>query len=618
VTKASRTESQVGRWVALVVFLVALTIRLLWITVPLNTDETLWVRRAPAFYGAMLDGNPADTFLKHHPGVPGMWVTGAGIIARYELRDWLPADRLMEQHDTLRAYLRAVETDQALPLGTYVAARVAAALVTSAAVAGFYVLSRRLFSAQVALLATIFLLFEPFFVAYQRSITTDAFQTNFTWLSFLAFLLYLDGLNGSRKDRGWLVFSGVMFGLAVMSKVSAVMSGPAFLIVAVYCSVRGGRKPTALIADLGLWGLSAMVTAFLLWPALQADLPGTIAAWRTGLEEEVDGHLQFFFDAITRNPGPAYYPVVLLFRLSPLLLVSSALGVIALIRPAWRKYVPDPQALWAVVLFIVVVIVSITAFASKIDRYIQPLLPGLALLAGAGIWAAVGRWHARNADRGAPRLAPVALVVLACQLAVAAVSLPYYLTYFNPLLGGARVAQKVMMIGNGELMDRAGAWAKENAPQTKIASWMPDVLSSYYGGPVLRVLRELDREYWSLVEANYVVLYIKQMQRDVPAAVTQYFRPQRPVYTVARNGVEYATVYPGPSVLPDDAALLQDAERLDFGGSAQLVGRQLETPLVAAGEDAGITVYWQPTGPFEEPDTRVLMRVVDAHGRVWG
>ena len=576
--ESGQTAPPWGRWIALVVFLVALTTRLLWITVPINTDETLWVRRAPAFYRAVLDGRPADTFQKHHPGVPGMWVTGAGIIARYQLRSLLPGDRLTAQHDDLRAYLRAVELDRALPLGTYAAARAAAALVTSASVLGIFLLSRRLFGAQIAILAAIFLLFEPFFVAYQRFITTDAFQINFTWLSFLTFLLCYDGVSEPQRRRTWLLFSGVLFGLAVMSKVSAVISAPAFLLVAGIGTLRSNRKPPVLIADLALWGLAAVVTAFLVWPALRADPLGTIAAWRSGLEDEVDGHLQFFLGDVTYDPGPAYYPVVLLLRLSPLLLAGSVLGVIALVNPAWRKHTPNPQALWANTLLIAVVIAGITLVPSKIDRYILPLLPGLALLAGAGILAAVCRWYERRPGRAAPRFAPVALAALVCQLTIMLPSFPYYVTYFNPFLGGAHTAQKAVMIGNGELMDRAGAWAQANLPQTRIVSWLPDILSSYYGETTLGVLDGTDREYGSLVEANYVMLYINQMQRNVPAAVTQYFGPQQPVHTSVRNGVNYVTVYPGPSVLPDDAALLPKAERFDFGGSVQLVGRQLDTP----------------------------------------
>ena len=95
-----------------------------------------------------------------------------------------------------------------------------------------YLLSRKVYGASVALTAAVILLFEPFFVAYQRSITTDANQTNFMWISFLALLVYAGIWNTKnakgREDRearrsrsnadgamtiGWLLVSGLFFGL---------------------------------------------------------------------------------------------------------------------------------------------------------------------------------------------------------------------------------------------------------------------------------------------------------------------------------------------------------------------------------------------------------------------
>ncbi len=38
---------------------------------------------------------------------------------------------------------------------------------------------------------------------------------------------------------------------------------------------------------------------------------------------------------------------------------------------------------------------------------------------------------------------------------------PYYLSYYNPLLGGGAVAQRTLLIGWGEGMDQAGAWLRE-------------------------------------------------------------------------------------------------------------------------------------------------------------
>jgi hypothetical protein len=80
-----------------VVFAVALLMRLLWISVPLNVDEGLWMRRGPAFLQAVLQGNPAATYQRHHPGVTNMWLIGGAVASRYLLRDVMPAGDLARQ-----------------------------------------------------------------------------------------------------------------------------------------------------------------------------------------------------------------------------------------------------------------------------------------------------------------------------------------------------------------------------------------------------------------------------------------------------------------------------------------------------------------------------------------
>ncbi len=144
-------EGSTRTWrVAIVVFLIALATRLLWISVPINIDEAVWIRRGPSFYTALLTGDPAGTYLKHHPGVTNMWIIGAGLAARYGLRGLLPSDALIAHSATLLDYLRAVATAPVTPLSAYAAARWASAFVTAASLAGLYLLALRVFGPRVA------------------------------------------------------------------------------------------------------------------------------------------------------------------------------------------------------------------------------------------------------------------------------------------------------------------------------------------------------------------------------------------------------------------------------------------------------------------------------------
>jgi len=647
-----RSLASLAGWV-IGVFAIALATRLLWVTVPLNPDEGLWMRRGPAFLQAVLQGQPSATYQRHHPGVTNMWLIGGAVGSRYLLRDLVPSDDLarqtapeLQQHfANLPDYLAAVARLQVMPLELFVQARILAALVTAACMAGFYALSRRLFGATVAAIAVVVLLFEPFYLGYQRFLTTDANQTNFTWLALLSFLVYLRAVSGGQSGVlsgvprpwwGWSLLSGVFFGLALLSKVSAVLSLPAFGLAVVWWTWRSKARATRLrlLGGVLLWALVVIAVAILLWPALRADLPGTVARMFDALGGEVGGHPQFFLGRSVDSPGFAFYGVVLVYRLSPLLLLGSILGLISLIHPPLRRHLREPISLTVIVLNLVIVLIAVSSVASKLDRYIIPLVPGLALLAASGISAAVSRMDEIRAGEKPGTTRSVAaltlasrrrpgvllIVILAVQLATLLPHVPYYVTYFNPLAGGPAAAQRLLMVGNGELLDQAAAWLRRQVPSgdARVATWYADSLGPYYGGPTIG-LDERARylpQIWRL--ANYVVLYINNTQRNFPSRLVEYFDPQRPVFEAKAHGVSYVRVYPGPSV--DDAGLAKVANRvdLDFQGNARLVGYDLETPEVPAGQAGTLALYWQALEAFPAGDFTVHLGVTDTDGNMWG
>jgi 4-amino-4-deoxy-L-arabinose transferase-like glycosyltransferase len=652
------------RW-TIVVFAVALLMRLLWISVPLNVDEGLWMRRGPAFLQAVLQGNPAATYQRHHPGVTNMWLIGGAVASRYLLRDVMPAGDLARQtapelqqdFASLPDYLAAVAALPAVPLELFVQARILAALVTAACTAGLYALSRRLFGATVAGIAATILLLEPFYLGYQRFLTTDANQTNFTWLALLALLIFLRAVTGGQSGApgevprplrgggprswwGWSLLSGAFFGLALLSKVSAVLSLPAFGAAIVWWMWTSKARTTRLrlLSGVLLWTLAAIATAVLLWPALRVDPLGTAARMFDDLGGEVGGHPQFFLGHSVENPGFAFYAVVLVYRLSPLLLLGSILGLISLAYQPLRRHLREPVGLTVIALDLAFVLVGVSIMASKLDRYIVPLVPGLALLTASGISAAVSRVGEIRARSNStplaglwalgrrPRLLLIFIVV--AQLVVLLPHVPYYVTYFNPLAGGPAVAQKLLMIGNGELMDQAAAWlrsaaalrARQQSPtqDTQVATWYADSLSPYYGGPTigLDVRSESMPEIWKL--ADFVVLYINNAQRNFPAQITEYFGAQRPAFEAKAHGVSYVQVYPGPSVDESSLAKVQNRLDLDFEDTVRLVGYELETPEVPAGQEAALALYWQVLEVFPAPDFTVHLGIKDAAGNMRG
>ncbi|NOZ30106.1 MAG: phospholipid carrier-dependent glycosyltransferase [Chloroflexi bacterium] len=616
------------------VFLVSLFLRVLAIHVPINIDEGLWIRRGPRFLLALLNGDLPGTYIRHHPGVPNMWMIGAVSGVRCLFRNWFPTILGMDQADSLHACLQMLTTWPFFPVSFYASARLAQAIVTSASMAGFYFLARRLVGRPVALGATVLLALEPYFLAYQRAITTDAFQADFGILGLLLLLLYLRG----DRDRRWLAASGILMGLATSSKIPALFSLPAVAawVILIELGVwqesfpRQGWRRQAI--DLAIWGGIILIVFCLLWPAVWSAPMQTLKLLYHDLQEEADGHNQFFLGHFTRSPGPLFYPFVLAYRLSPILQIGLVAGLIALAVPRLRRRMDHVPELTAVTLIPLVILAITTLSMTKIDRYIIPMIPSLALLAASG-WREIGAWTARWTERARRSLQEstfgqwliaqdmtTAAVLGLAQLVFLACSFPYYLTYYNPLLGGARVAQRVLMIGNGEGLDRAARWLNGEPDSTNItaASWYAEAFAPYFRGTTFDVRKSWSTNTWPWTNAHRVVLYINQFQRRVPEAkMIDYFASQVPLYTVRIHGVDYVRVYPGPVPLPEELGRIQVPLSMTFGGQVRLLGYDLTTPQVASGGELVVTFYWEILKP-PPPDSTVYMGIRDPHGNRWG
>jgi hypothetical protein len=119
------------------------------------------------------------------------------------------------------------------------------------------------------------------------------------------------------------------------------------------------------------------------------------------------------------------------------------------------------------------------------------------------------------------------------------------------------------------------------------------------------------REIGKNHKADHTVLYINQVQRDIPDPnVIHYFRTRRrPEFTARLAGIDYAWVYPGPMVgfRPDPTPHYTLGG--DFGGEVRLLGYDLSQPQLS-GQPLIVTLYWRvvatPPG-----DRFVYVRLVD-------
>jgi hypothetical protein len=105
------------------------------------------------------------------------------------------------------------------------------------------------------------------------------------------------------------------------------------------------------------------------------------------------------------------------------------------------------------------------------------------LIAGSGWVVALKLAQRRGVKHGTARFLPLtAASIIVAQALFALPTFPYYLTYYNPIMGGAARAPQVMMIGWGEGADEAGRYldAKPNASELRVASGYTNGPLSYF------------------------------------------------------------------------------------------------------------------------------------------
>lgn len=533
-----------------------------------TTDEHLWLTRSAQFYYALLHGDYASTYQKEHPGVTTMWAGAAGF-ARIS-----PAyrDRPVKQLNRYQFETYLTQVSDTSFLDILVAGRTFMVMATTLALALGFLYARRLIGTLPALVGFLLVALDPFHLALTRLLHLDGLLSSLMLLAMLSFLCYW-------KDRriGDLILSGVVSGLAWLTKSPGLVLIPTMLLLALWESWRHSAPAAAsksarrriwdLVWPLAVWGAVGSAVFVAAWPAMWVQPYQTLrSVLEMAQRYAQEGHdSAVFFNGEIIESGEMrlgylhFYPLTYLWRSTPVTL----LGLLLAIWGWARKASPFDQASArlagrGLVLIVLTFSLLMTVGTKKFDRYLIPIYPPLDVLAGMG-WVAFAHWLARSLSRrGATagmRSAVIVLslfLVVAGQAALAYTTFPYYLSYYNPLMGGPRAASRVMQIGWGEGLDQAGRYLKEkeNPRKLNVISWYALGSVSYYFPGEVRYFRKnpvLDgHELDKLNESDYAIIYVNQWQRNLATPALEYLSQFSPEHTVWINGIEYARIYKLP------------------------------------------------------------------------
>jgi 4-amino-4-deoxy-L-arabinose transferase-like glycosyltransferase len=298
-------------------------------------------------------------------------------------------------------------------------------------------------------------------------------------------------------------------------------------------------------------------------------------------------------------------------------------------------------SLWA---YLFTFVLFMTLGDKKFDRYILPIYPMVEILAALGLCQLgtlepLRRLRAALATRrfsvsedtfglkaaakpwqGWAWVLGLAVAVL-LQAGFTLPHYPYYLSYYNPLVGGGRLAPQVYYVGWGEGLDQVACYLnqKPGAAQLEVSSWYHRELIPFLRGSAYRLDSRGDTNLMPWHMADYVVFYLNQVQRDNPdQALVNYIRSLEPEHVVHLKGIDYAWIYRAPEHIPDSVVPAQHVlGRTWFGDDLALLGYDADASQMPLDGKVRVSLYWAGLREMET-DYRIFLDLVNGVYHVWG
>jgi len=410
-----------------------------------NNDSVRWFLRSEGFLQAVKDGDFSQTYQKYHPGVTLMIVNSVIRQSFYSYQY------------TFTDYKVDLFAWDIFPL-LNLFSKLGMVVVILLTVFLQVYLIKSIWSEKSAIFYFLFIAVEPYFIGINRWFHLTSFEVVFGFTSVLLILYWL-------KYRGYryLFLSSFFLALAVLTKVTSIILGPIILFVLIRDYLKSKE-----IKPFIYYFVIYISSIFMLFPALWVD--------PIGVSSKI---LDSIFNAVGEDPrvyllspflNKFFYLVILPFKLSP---ITFILFLIAIYK--FKKI----RTFDSFVLFLVIGIylISLSFSDQKIDRYSLVFFQPIMLIAAV--------YLASTSQKFQNFIISLSLIFI---LFISFIYTPQYSAYYNPLLGGTKLA-----IENG-IYENGGAYFYDAAnllnqidPQKRV--YVPnniEAFSMFYNGKTLR------------------------------------------------------------------------------------------------------------------------------------
>ena len=545
----------------LLLLAVILTPHLLGINQFVTGDEPVWVIHASDFLHALSKGEFEGTIYEYHPAVTTMWVIMASILTYFPGYIHV-GDQYIEKFWELdEIYLNA---GKSLSTVLFRGQAINAIVVSVGLLIAFYLL-RRLLGTRYALVISLFLLFDPFFLGQSRLLNHEGMAATFALVSILSILVYLN----KGYKTGFLLTSAGSGTLALLSKSPMILLIPLtglIYLVHLVESVKDDQPRKQVLwrhsRDFLIWLGILVGLFFLLWPAMWVipgqvliDVYGTAVSYafqgsRLGVAQELNPS-RFGLD----TSGIRFFIQSILYKTTPVVWVGAILSLIGLFsrKTAPMTKIAKQMVFYFAILAVLFVLIFGVAKGKNSLHYIMSSFVALNVMAGIGFtWGItwLGAKYPRIATTGSSVLILGGIVLLHAASGLPAY--PYYFTYTNPIMQSLQPGTQDPSAGYGEGLNLAAAYLaqKEGAEKMIVAAhlgWGP--FSYYFPGKTYPLLYS-SKDYLNersanwVREADYLVIYdIQQKPMDIPSVLLAALEDIEPEQVIQMNGLRYASIY---------------------------------------------------------------------------
>ena len=329
-----------------------------------------------------------------------------------------------------------------------------------------YAWTRELFGPMAGLLALTLLSFDPNILAHGNLVTSDIGVTCFATLALYTFWRWM-----TRPTPVRAVIAGLVLGLALVSKFSAVYLIPVVIIILLSDRTLKSTNASRLTAKTTLAFLIVIaVAAYCAISVVYGFNRGTLKGYPfpareylTGLQAAKTlvggGKDSFLLGAYSPDGWWYYFPVVFAVKTPlPTLILIAATSVSVYRRGTWRSTLP---------VLIPVVIYFAICLASPFNigyRHLLPLLPCLFIFTSQ---LALIDWRTS-------RSATAAFSAMVVWLIVGSLAIfPHHLAFFNEIAGGPQNGYKILVDSNldwgQELIGLRKYMTQENIQSVKLS-----------------------------------------------------------------------------------------------------------------------------------------------------